>query len=118
MAIFTASSSLPPLMDRGGRLVWSADEMASLFSAHSDAKQCRGSFNSLILVTFFRYCVLLPSRLALYNICFLILDFQKVEMILTKFLLFYKQVARELTPKLTVICRHLDKGLVFRHARD
>ena len=32
------------LADRGGRLVWSADEKASWFSAHFDAKQYRYSF--------------------------------------------------------------------------
>ena len=40
-AVFGASSSLPPLADRGRELVWSADEKASLFSAHFDAKLCR-----------------------------------------------------------------------------
>ena len=43
-AVFGASSSLPPLADRGDKLVWSADEKASLFSAHFDAKHCRDSF--------------------------------------------------------------------------
>ena len=43
-AVFGASSSLPHLVDRGGRLVWPADETASLFSAHFDAKQCRDQF--------------------------------------------------------------------------
>ena len=38
------SSSLPPVMDRGGWLVCSADEKASLFPAHFEAKQCRNSF--------------------------------------------------------------------------
>ena len=32
------SCSFPPLFDRGGRLVWSADEKASLLSAHFGAK--------------------------------------------------------------------------------
>ena len=43
-AVFSVSSSLPPLLDRGGRLVWSADEKTPLFSAHFDAKQFRSSF--------------------------------------------------------------------------
>ena len=43
-AVFGASPSLPRLVDRGGRLVWSAEEKASLFSAHFDAKQWRDSF--------------------------------------------------------------------------
>ena len=41
---FGASSSLSPLVDKGGRNVWSADKKASLFSAHSGAKQRRDSF--------------------------------------------------------------------------
>ena len=40
-AVFGASSSLQPLVHRGGKLVWSADVKASLFSAHFDANQCR-----------------------------------------------------------------------------
>ena len=46
-AVFGTSSSLPPLIDRGGKLVWSAVEMASLFSAHSDSKQRRDHFQQL-----------------------------------------------------------------------
>ena len=45
-AVFGTSSNLPSLVDRGGKLVWSADEKASLFSAHFDAKQCRDGFHS------------------------------------------------------------------------
>ena len=37
--LFDASSSLPVLVVSRRKLVWSADEKASLFSAHSDAKQ-------------------------------------------------------------------------------
>ena len=43
-AALEASSSLPPLVDRGVRLIWSADEKVSLFSPHFDAKQCRVGF--------------------------------------------------------------------------
>ena len=43
-AVFGASSFLPPLVDRGGKLAWSVDEKISLFSVHFAAKQCRGSF--------------------------------------------------------------------------
>ena len=43
-AIFGASSSLPLLVDSGGRLVLSAEEKATLFSVHFDATQCRNSF--------------------------------------------------------------------------
>ena len=35
---------MPPLVDRGGRLVWSENEKASLFSGHLDAKRCRNNF--------------------------------------------------------------------------
>ena len=38
--MFDATSSLPLLVDRGGKLIWSAEENASLFSAHFDAKLC------------------------------------------------------------------------------
>ena len=44
IAVFGVSSSSPPLADRGGNLVSSADEKASSISAHYDAKQCRDSF--------------------------------------------------------------------------
>ena len=44
---FAASSSLPHLPNNGGKLVLSADEKASLFSAHFAAKQCRNSFQQL-----------------------------------------------------------------------
>ena len=43
MEVFGASSSLPPLVDRGVRLVLAADEKVSLCSAHFAAKQCRDS---------------------------------------------------------------------------
>ena len=44
MAVFGDSSSLPPLVNRGGRIFLSADDKALLFSRHFDAKQCRDSF--------------------------------------------------------------------------
>ena len=43
-AVFDASPRLAPKWDRRGRLVLSAEEKASLFSAHFDAKQCRDCF--------------------------------------------------------------------------
>ena len=43
-AVLGVNSSLPPLVDRGGRLLWSADQKASLFSAHFDATQCSNHF--------------------------------------------------------------------------
>ena len=43
-AVFGASFSLPSLVDRGGKLVCSADKKASLFAAQFDVMQCRDSF--------------------------------------------------------------------------
>ena len=43
-AVFDASYSLPSLLDSESKLVWSAEEKASLFSAHFDAKQCSDSY--------------------------------------------------------------------------
>ena len=43
-AVFGANSSLPHLIDRGDKLVRSADEKPLLFSACSDTKQCRNDF--------------------------------------------------------------------------
>ena len=70
-AIFGESSSLLLLVDRGGRLVWSAEEKASLSSAHFDTKQCRDSFQQP------HFCdpspvlyILLHSGLALFAGCF------------------------------------------------
>ena len=34
IAVFGASCTFPPLVDRRGKLGWSADEKASLFSVH------------------------------------------------------------------------------------
>ena len=41
---FGASSSLPLLIEREGKLVWSGEEKPSLFSARFDSKQCRDRF--------------------------------------------------------------------------
>ena len=43
-AVFGTNSCLRPLIDRGGKLVWSANKNASLLSAHFDAKQRKDSF--------------------------------------------------------------------------
>ena len=40
-AVFGASSSLSPLINRGSRLAWSAKEKASLFSAHFEANSVK-----------------------------------------------------------------------------
>ena len=45
MAVFGSSSCFPPLVDRVGKLVWSADKKASLFSVHFVAKQFRDGFH-------------------------------------------------------------------------
>ena len=38
---------MSPLVDRGGKLVLSAEKKASLFSVQFDAKQCRDCFQQL-----------------------------------------------------------------------
>ena len=106
-AVFGASSSLPPLVDRGGKLVLPADVKTS--SAHFNAEKCRDSFQQLHSYD--------PSSV-LWSVAFrstvlsLILDLDPYngndpdEI----FPLAYKQVARELALKLFVIFRHLVKG--------
>ena len=42
--VFRASTNLPLLVDRGGKLLWSADEKASMISEHFDANQCTDRF--------------------------------------------------------------------------
>ena len=97
--VFGANPSLPPLVDRGGRLVWLAEEKASLFSAHFDAKQCRGSFRQP------HFCDLSP---VLCSVAFRSSSIRRLLLYLdlyggndpdAMFPLFYKQVAWELTPK-------------------
>ena len=79
-AVFGASSSLPPLVDRRYRLVCSADEKGSLFSALFDASNAKTVFSSRIPVTLLSCCVLLPSGLALFTVWFWV-GILKVEMI-------------------------------------
>ena len=79
-------------------MVWSADEKASLFSAHFDAKQCRYSFLQL------HSCDPSPIQ------CFVAIRSSFVRNLLLNldpygknnsggiFTLFYKQAARELAP--------------------
>ena len=45
-SVFGSSSSLPPLVDRGGKLVWSANEKASLCSVHFDTKHLFRKFSA------------------------------------------------------------------------
>ena len=95
-AIFGASSSLPPLVDREGKLIWSADEKACLLSAQFDAKQCRNHFQQP------HSC---DSCLVMYSVAFLS-SFICSMLLDTNpygendpdgmFPFFYKQVAREL----------------------
>ena len=66
-AVFGASSSLLPLVDRGSKLVWPEEEKAPLFSAQCDAKQCRDRFQQLM--SLHRYCVLLSFGLGLFAVC-------------------------------------------------
>ena len=109
-AFFGASSSLPPLPDMGGRLVWSSDEKACLFSAPFDTKQCSDSFQRA------HFCdpspVLCSVAFRSISISSLLLDLDPCggNDPDGMFPLYYKQVARELEPKLAVIFRHLVKG--------
>ena len=109
-APFVTSSSLPPLVNRGGRLVWSADEMASLVSAHFDANQCRDNIQQphscdpspvLYSAVAFRSCSI---RSLLQD-----LDPYSGNDPDSMFPFVCKQVARELTSKFAVIFRHLVK---------
>ena len=59
--VYGASSSLPPLLDRGRKLVWSVDKNASLFSAHFAAAEM--VFSRRILVALLRYSILLSFSL-------------------------------------------------------
>ena len=111
-AVLGGSSSLSPLLDRGGRLVWSADEKTQLFSAYLYAKQCRNIFQQPYPCD---RCPILRSvacRLPLY------LDPYGGNDTDGMFPLFYKQVAWELAPKLALIFRHRVRGGGFRNVGD
>ena len=57
-AVFGASSCLPPLVDRGGGLVWSSGEKALWFLVHFDAKHYKIGFSNRTLVPLVQYSVL------------------------------------------------------------
>ena len=104
-AVLGTSSSLPPLVDRGGKLVWSADEKAHCFWCTSMLSSAEIVFSSRILVALFPYCVLLPP-VFIRN---LLLDLDPYggngsDGMLP---LFCKEVARELAPKFAEIFRYL-----------
>ena len=111
--VFDARSSLPPLSDIKGKLVCSAIKKASVFSAFVDAKQCRGGFQQP------HSCG--PSQVR----CSVALQPSSIYSLLLDldpyggkdpdgmFPIFYKQVVRELAPKLAVVFRHLVKGGIF-----
>ena len=63
------SSSLPPLMDKGDRLVWSANEKASLFSVQFDAQQCCDRFQQLHSCDSSTVLCSVASSLALFVVC-------------------------------------------------
>ena len=110
-AVFGANSSFPPLLARRGDLVRSADEKASLFSAHFDAKQCGGNFqlphscDPVLCSVAFRFCFIrrLLSDLNSYGG----IDPNDMDP------LFCKQVAWKLAPKWAVVFNHLVKGSSF-----
>ena len=108
-AVFDVSSSFPPLLDRGGRPVWSVDEKASLFSAHFAAKQCTDSLQQLYSCDPCPVFCSVAFRPTLFAVCFWIWILI-IEMILMKVPTFFKQLARELAPKLAVIFRHRVTG--------
>ena len=113
--VFAASSSLPPLVDRRGRLVLSAAEKVSLL-AYSDAKQCRDSFQQPHSCDPFPVLCSVAFRSGSIRRLLLDLDPYGGNDPDGMFPLFYKQVTRELTSKLAVIFRHLVNKLVFRLA--
>ena len=116
-SVFGASFCLPPLIDRGGKLVWSTDEKVTLFYAQFGAKQCRDAFqqpqscdpSSVLCSVAFRSSF----------VCSLLLDLDPYggNDPDGMFPLCYKRVTLEV-PKLTVIFRHWLRWVVFRHAGD
>ena len=92
--VFAASSSLPPLVDGGGKLDWAADEKAT------SPILCSVAFRSNIIRRLLRDMDPCGGN-----------DSDGM------FSLFYRQVARELTPKLAVIFRHLVRGGKFPACR-
>ena len=101
------------MVEWGGKLVWTADEKASLFLAHFDAKQSRDSFqlphscdpSPVLCSVTFRSSFCTQFALDLDPYCGSNLD--------GMFSLFYKQVAREQAPKLAEIFRPQVKGGSF-----
>ena len=98
-AVFGASSSLSPVVDKGSKLVWSPDEKASLFLVYFDAKQCRDNIQQphscdpylTLCSDAFRYSFIRSLFLDLYPYGGNDPDGMAP--------LFYRQVARELVPK-------------------
>ena len=109
-AVFGASLNFPPLIDR--EVSWCGLQMRTpRFLAHLEANQCRDSFQQP------HSC---DSPPVLQSVAFwssfvrsLLLNSYGGNDPDEMFPLFYKQVARELTPKLAVIFRHLGKGSFF-----
>ena len=63
-AVFGASSCLPPMVDRGGKLVCQQKRRPPCFRRTLMLSNSEIIFSSLKLVILLRYCVLLPSGLA------------------------------------------------------
>ena len=99
-----------PIVNRGGKLIWSVGEKTLLFLAHFDAKQFRYRFQQphschpspILCSVAFRSSFIRSLLLGLvpYGRC----DPDGM------FTLFYKQVAGDLASKLAVIYKHLVKG--------
>ena len=117
-AVFGANSSLPPLLDSRGKLVWSAEGKACLLSAHFDAKHRRDSFQQQ------QACdpspVLRPVAFRSSFICSMLLNLDSYDGSEPDgmFPLYYKQIARDLAPKVAVILCTLLEEVVFRHVGD
>ena len=109
-SVFGASSSLPLLVDRRGKLVWPADERASSFSANFDAKLCQDRFQQPHFCDPPPVLCSVAFRSSFIHSLLLDLDPYSGNNPDGMFLLFYKQVTRELAPKEAVILRHLFKG--------
>ena len=105
--VLGASSSLLPLVDKRGRLVLSADEKASLFSAHLDANHYKESFQQPHSSGPSPLLCSVALRSSFLRSLVLNLDPYSGKDSDEMFLLFCKQVTRVLSPKVVVVFRHL-----------
>ena len=114
--VFGVSFSLPTFVDKGGRLAWSADEKASLFSAHFDDKQCRDGFQQLHSCDPSPVLCSVAFWSSSIRSFFLDLNSNSGNDLDGMFPLFYKQVAQELAPSWLLFSGTWLRGVVFWHA--